>query len=168
MKKVIYSLIILSVVIGSSLAVAQTKDCPDCPKKALSSPLDPNWREFRPPPLAPGEVPDCHRVQFGKQNCRDCHKKETPEAYKQWLGSKHGINNVKCGVCHGDATNYRAYPDRNVCIGCHSYQVKNMPPNALVTNCSYCHKSHWFTIHNINKYKRFAPDRKARFSVPGF
>jgi hypothetical protein len=94
--------------------------------------------------------------------------KETPKSYQEWLGSKHGINNVKCGICHGDATNYRAMPDRNVCIGCHSYQVANMPAGAVVTNCSYCHKSHWFTIHKINQYKQFAPDRPLRFKVPGF
>jgi hypothetical protein len=168
MKKVIYSLIIFSLFIGVSMLGAATEECPDCPKAPLSSPLDPNWKQFRPPPLAPGESPDCHRVQFGKQNCRDCHKKDTPEAYKQWLGSKHGINNVRCGVCHGDATNYRRMPDKIVCIGCHSDQVKHMPANELVTNCSFCHKSHWFTIHKVDKYKRFAPDKIDRFKIPGF
>ncbi|MFC1836552.1 hypothetical protein ACFL2Q_17810, partial [Thermodesulfobacteriota bacterium] len=87
---------------------------------------------------------------------------------EQWLGSKHGINNVKCGTCHGDVTNYRAFPDKVVCMGCHSAQVKNMPANALVTNCSFCHKAHWFNVHNIDKYKRFAPATAKRFKIPGF
>jgi nitrate reductase cytochrome c-type subunit len=168
MQKMICSLIILFLFAGVPVVGAADRDCPDCPKTALTSPLDPNWREFKPPPLAPGEVPDCHRVQFGKKKCMDCHKKDTPVAYKQWLGSKHGINNVKCGTCHGDVANYRAMPDRDVCIGCHSYQVKHMPKLSLVTNCSFCHKSHWFTVHNIAKYERFAPGRKMRFKVPGF
>jgi len=170
MKKAICTLIILVLSVGVSAAAGPTrnKDCPDCPKITLTSPLDPKWKEFRPPPLAPGETPDCHRVQFGKQNCRDCHKKETPIVYDQWLGSKHGINNVKCGVCHGDATNYRRMPDKAVCIGCHSFQVKHMPAQALVTNCSFCHKVHWFTVHSIDKYKLFRAGREKRFNIPGF
>ena len=169
MKIAVYLLPILIVLLGApGPGSTADKDCPDCPKTKLTSPLDPNWKEFKPPPLAPGQRPDCHRVQFGKQNCRDCHKKDTPVMYKQWLGSKHGINNVKCGTCHGDVANYRAYPDRAVCIGCHSAQVKNMPANSLVTNCSFCHKSHWFTIHNIDKYKKFGPGREKRFNIPGF
>jgi hypothetical protein len=170
MKKLAWFLIVLPLILaGAGFSVAQDKDCPDCPPKpALTSPLDPNWKQFSPPSLAPGELPDCHRVQFGKQDCMECHKKETPAAVAQWLGSKHGINSVKCGVCHGDATNYRRMPDKVVCIGCHSAQVKQMPPNALVTNCSYCHKSHWFTVHNIAKYEKFAPGQSSRFKVPGF
>lgn len=144
-------------------------DCPDCPKPTLAkSRLDPGWKKFKAPPLAPGERPDCHRVQFGKQSCRECHKKETPAGYQDWLLSRHGINNVKCGVCHGDAENYRSRPDKVVCIGCHSNQVHRMPTNALVTNCSFCHKGHWFTVHKIQLYKRFAPGETKRFNVPGF
>lgn len=149
-------------------AISQTKDCPDCPKPSTTSVLDPKWKEFTPPPLIPGELPDCHRVQFGKQNCNDCHQKETPTSYNQWLGSKHGINQVKCGICHGDVNNYRARPDKIVCMGCHSAQVKNMPAQALVTNCSFCHKSHWFTVHRIAEYEKFGPGREQRFNVPGF
>jgi hypothetical protein len=170
MKKAVYFLMIFSVCLGMSIpAGSQDKDCPDCPKPAATSTtLDPKWKEFKAPPLAPGELPDCHRVQFGKQDCAECHKKETPTGYNQWLGSKHGINSVKCGICHGDVNNYRARPDKAVCIGCHSAQVHNLPAQALVTNCSYCHKGHWFTVHKINQYEKFAPGREQRFNVPGF
>ena len=74
---------------------------------------------------------------------------------QQWLGSKHGLNDVKCGICHGDANNYRAQPDKNICIGCHSQQINNMPQDALVTNCSFCHKAHWYTVHKIKLYRNF-------------
>lgn len=171
MKKAACVAMILTWVLGSAfLCRAQDKDCPDCPKGPVkTSVLDPGWREFTAPPLAPGQLPDCHRVQFGKRTCVDCHQKDTPASYDQWLLSKHGINNVKCGVCHGDANNYRAHPDRVVCIGCHSNQVRDMPANALITNCSYCHKGHWFTVHNIPKYERFSPAKaQERFQVPGF
>jgi hypothetical protein len=170
MKKAAYFCMILSICLAASIPVeSQDKDCPDCPKPAAtSSTLDPKWKEFKAPPLAPGETPDCHRVQFGKQDCMECHKKETPTGYNQWLGSKHGINSVKCGICHGDANNYRARPDKTVCIGCHSAQVHNLPAQALVTNCSFCHKGHWFTVHKINQYEKFAPGREGRFNVPGF
>lgn len=149
-------------------AASQDKDCPDCPKASPTSVLDPKWKEFTPPPLAPGELPDCHRVQFGKQDCAACHQKETPAGYQAWLGSKHGINNVKCGVCHGDVNNYRGRPDKVVCMGCHSAQVHNMPSAALVSNCSFCHKGHWFTVHKIGQYEKFSPGREQRFKVPGF
>lgn len=172
MTKSAYWLMILTLVLGMSLAAsAQDKDCPDCPKRgpAKTTVLDPGWRTFAPPPLAPGLRPDCHRVQFGKQSCMDCHKKETPKSYQAWLGSKHGINNVKCGVCHGDVDNYRAYPGKDICIGCHSHQVKHMPEQSLVTNCSFCHKGHWFTVHNLEKYERFALGKeRERLRVPGF
>ncbi len=167
MKKGMYAVIMVSFFIGMS-AMTAADECPNCPKTALSSPLDPGWQDYMPPPLAPGESPDCHRVQFGKQACIDCHKKDTPLAYKQWLGSKHGINNVKCGVCHGDAANYRAMPDKAVCVGCHSQQSEQMPAQGRVTNCSFCHQVHWFTVHKIDKYKQFAPDRELKFKVPGF
>jgi hypothetical protein len=170
MKKTVLLLMILCLCIYSPFfAAAADEDCPDCPKPATTSTtLDPKWREFSAPPLIPGERPDCHRVQFGKQNCMDCHKKETKASYEQWLTSKHGINQVKCGICHGDVNNYRARPDKAVCIGCHSAQVANMPAQALVTNCSFCHKSHWFMVHKIKEYEKFSPGRENRFNVPGF
>jgi len=172
MKKVVRFLVLLGVSLALGiplLSLAQSPDCPDCPKDTTpKSLLDPKWKEFVAPPLAPGERPDCHRVQFGKQDCMECHKKETPQGYREWLYSKHGINSVKCGICHGDVNNYRARPDKTVCIGCHSQQVQHMPVTAQVTNCSFCHKGHWFNVHKIALYERFGPGRSERFKVPGF
>jgi len=169
MRKAVLFLLMTILGLGVvSFVFASGPGQPDSNVVSPSAPLDPNWREFLAPPLAPGERPDAHRVQFGKQNCQDCHQRETPNVYKHWLGSKHGINNVKCGICHGDALNYRARPDKTVCIGCHSQQVNNMPSDALVTNCSFCHRSHWYTVHKINLYEKFSPGREKRFNVPGF
>jgi nitrate reductase cytochrome c-type subunit len=168
MKKTIYFLMILCLCTYMSTVLAADKDCPDCPKDSTNKSVDPKWKEFVAPPLVPGELPDCHRVQFGKQDCMECHKKETPVSYNAWLSSRHGINNVKCGICHGDVNNYRARPDKVVCMGCHSMQVKNMPAQALVTNCSYCHKGHWFTVHKVKDYEKCSPGREQRFKVPGF
>jgi hypothetical protein len=169
MNKIVCFLIILCLCIClTPRSFSADKDCPDCPKEPAKVTLDPQWREFKPPPLLTGEMPDCHRVQFGRQDCMECHKKETPAAYAQWQGSKHGINSVKCGICHGDVNNYRARPDKIVCMGCHSQQVQNLPNMALVTNCSFCHKSHWFTVHKIKDYEKFSPGREQRFHVPGF
>ena len=168
MKKAGHLLLILCVVLGAPISAVTEDKAPQGLQTSTGGSLDPKWKEFSSPPLIPGERPDAHRVQFGKQNCVDCHKKETPVSYEQWLGSKHGINNVTCGVCHGDANNYRAMPDKVVCLGCHSTQVKNMPVNALVTNCSFCHKGHWFTVHKIKQYEKFSTGRENRFNVPGF
>jgi hypothetical protein len=169
MKRVLYICAVLWLCFGLPVSVsAAGPEAADSPASTTTGALDPLWQKFVAPPLAPGELPDAHRVQFGKQDCMECHKKETPTAYKQWLGSKHGINSVKCGTCHGDANNYRARPDKAICIGCHSTQVNNMPAEALVTNCSFCHKSHWFTVHKIAQYEKFSPGREKRFHVPGF
>jgi hypothetical protein len=170
MRNAVYLLIILTLCLGPSMpVVSQDKDCPNCPKGPTTSiSLDAKWKEFTPPPLVPGQLPDCHRVQFGKQDRAECHKKETAVSYNEWLGSKHGINNVKCGTCHGDVNNYRAIPGKEVCIGCHSAQVRDMPKAALVTNCSFCHKGHWRTVHKIQQYEKFSPGRENRFNVPGF
>ncbi len=170
MKSALYLLLVIVITCGLCFS-AKAQGLPtQGPTVDVKKPggLDPKWREFTAPPLAPGEKPDAHRVQFGKQDCMECHKKETPASYNQWLISRHGINNVKCGICHGDALNYRARPDKTVCIGCHSEQVNNLPPASLVTNCSYCHKAHWFTIHKIQQYEKFSPGRANRFNVPGF
>lgn len=170
MKSAVYFFIIVGMICCVSVSLRAADKAPAGGPQALNKPgsLDPKWKEFIAPPLAPGEKPDAHRVQFGKQDCMECHKKETPASYNQWLASKHGINNMKCGICHGDALNYRARPDKSVCIGCHSEQVHNLPPAALVTNCSFCHKAHWFTAHKIQQYEKFSPGRADRFNVPGF
>ena len=52
------------------------------------SSLNPTWKEFLAPPLVPGELPDAHRVKFGKQNCQDCHKRETPKMSPAMVGVK--------------------------------------------------------------------------------
>lgn len=170
MKSAVYFVIIAGMICSLSLTLMAADPAPNTGPQNSVKPggLDPKWKEFTAPPLAPGEKPDAHRVQFGKQDCMECHKRETPANYNQWLASRHGINNVKCGICHGDALNYRSKPDKSVCIGCHSEQVHNMPPASLVTNCSYCHKSHWFTAHKIQQYEKFSPGRADRFNVPGF
>jgi hypothetical protein len=46
--------------------------------------------------------------------------------------------------------------------------VSHMPEAAQVTNCSFCHKGHWFTVHKITAYEKFGPGREQRFKVPGF
>jgi len=170
MKSTLFFMAIATLICGVFFMAAaqQTVEKGNQGEIRKSGGLDPRWREFTAPPLAPGEKPDAHRVQFGKQDCMECHMRETPAHHAQWLSSKHGINNVKCGICHGDALNYRARPDKTVCVGCHSEQVHNMPPASLVTNCSYCHKSHWFTVHKIQQYEKFSPGRTDRFNVPGF
>ncbi len=45
MRKRAFSIITLALTLG--IAVATTAgDCPDCPKTAMTSPLDPNWKDF--------------------------------------------------------------------------------------------------------------------------
>ena len=80
-----------------------------------------------------------------EQECEECHDSEG----KVWLEGKHGLMNVKCGVCHGglDKT-FNAKPDIYRCRGCHADKVadveKKLPKQSR--NCFLCHDRHSVTV----------------------
>ncbi len=74
--------------------------------------------------------------------CADCHKEATPEVFKQWYSSVHGIAMVKCYQCHGTFETFRLTPTRENCAVCHKQMVDKCPVDK---DCWQCHTPHAFT-----------------------
>ncbi len=76
--------------------------------------------------------------------CARCHRDVTPDIYKQWYDSVHGIANVKCFQCHGTYENFRTQPDETSCAACHNAQYLKRPKDK---KCWDCHPAHNFFVH---------------------
>jgi len=76
--------------------------------------------------------------------CAQCHNDVTPDLYKQWYDSVHGIANVKCFQCHGTYENFRVEPDETNCAACHNAQYLKRPKDK---KCWVCHPAHNFFAH---------------------
>lgn len=81
--------------------------------------------------------------------CRECHSQVTPEIYKEWAQSKHGVDNVRCFVCHGDFKNFKKTPSVETCRGCHAKQYSQimLPTGKSDKTCWSCHPAHRLTVH---------------------
>ena len=77
--------------------------------------------------------------------CDECHQKATPDIYKQWFDSLHGIGMVKCYQCHGTFENFNVEPAVSVCATCHEKMVEKCPKDQ---KCWACHKPHSFKRAN--------------------
>lgn len=94
------------------------------------------------------EKPKHRKVGHGK-DCIACHQKLTKKVYAEWYASPHGLNNVKCFVCHGSTgDDFTLEPSMDRCIGCHADQVASMSaPEMDGKNCFSCHPSHRLNPH---------------------
>lgn len=87
-------------------------------------------------------------------DCYGCHVKATPKAAQDWYESKHGVQLVKCFVCHGQPDGkgevvFALNPDVGICRKCHDSSVTNMVNNyGLEPNCVSCHPFHQNSIHH--------------------
>lgn len=88
-------------------------------------------------------------------DCYTCHLKATPKLAQDWYESKHGLQLVKCFMCHGQpdgkgALPFAANPDVNTtCIRCHDTSIQNMSTKfGLAKGCSECHPFHQNSIHH--------------------
>ena len=106
--------------------------------------------------ICTGESPPCTVAAMKKVEhpevdsgleCLDCHADEA----KMWLESQHGLNNVKCSVCHGDIqSNFMAPPPVDRCIGCHADAVASMKTERMSEKtCFSCHTGHSLTPHHL-------------------
>lgn len=73
--------------------------------------------------------------------CADCHQEATPDVYRQWYDSPHGIAMVKCYQCHGTFETFRLTPTRQDCAVCHVKMVEKCPADR---DCWDCHSPHTF------------------------
>jgi hypothetical protein len=72
--------------------------------------------------------------------CQDCHAQATPQTYRQWHQSGHGMATVKCYQCHGTFEGLRTEPSLDSCAVCHSGQWEH----AEGQTCWQCHPAHTF------------------------
>ena len=80
-------------------------------------------------------------------SCVECHTEVTPDIVKDWRGSKHGMMNFGCYMCHGDGVEeFHAKPGTEKCISCHSGQEVNFSKTP-VNNCFDCHTGHTLKFH---------------------
>src|SRR3990172_3929438 len=83
-----------------------------------------------------------------KLECLKCHSSMTPDVVDQWKVSKHGLDNVKCYVCHGEKTSedFVAKPKKERCRACHPDQVKTLSESKMNSiACGSCHSVHQFS-----------------------
>jgi hypothetical protein len=88
-------------------------------------------------------------------DCYECHKKATPKVAQDWYESKHGVQLVKCFMCHGQpdgkgALPYAVSPDPIVtCQRCHDPSMQRMTARfGLEKTCTECHPFHMNSIHH--------------------
>lgn len=77
--------------------------------------------------------------------CDECHQQATPDVYKQWFASLHGIGMVKCYQCHGTYENFKITPAISACAACHVNMVEKCPKDKP---CWACHAPHSFKRAN--------------------
>ena len=85
-----------------------------------------------------------HPVAGGAADCAACHEEATPAQFKAWFDGRHGMNLVRCQVCHGStgADFVRRAPAER-CRGCHGTEVDALArAGGPVKDCFACHAPH--------------------------
>ena len=86
-------------------------------------------------------------------DCYGCHVVVTPRKAMEWNESKHGVNLVRCQVCHGQpdgqgAIAFTRAPGISACVACHSVPIDRMVERfGRRDDCSSCHPNHASPIH---------------------
>jgi hypothetical protein len=86
------------------------------------------------------------------QDCETCHREKTPAVVERWEKSVHGMNSVKCFVCHGSigSPDFTTRPAMSKCDACHSEQVATMKSSLPILQgktCFTCHDPHALNPH---------------------
>ncbi|MEJ2157108.1 MAG: hypothetical protein P8X96_17375 [Desulfobacteraceae bacterium] len=88
-------------------------------------------------------------------DCYTCHQKTSPKTAQDWLESKHGVNLVKCFVCHGQpdgkgSVPWAVKPDVDkTCRKCHDPSIRKMQKKyGADRDCSECHPFHNNSLHH--------------------
>lgn len=83
-----------------------------------------------------------HPDTGGDTDCAACHEQATPAQYKAWFDGRHGMNLVRCQVCHGSTgADFARRAPAERCRGCHGAQVDSLA-KAAVKDCFACHAAH--------------------------
>ncbi|HYG68318.1 MAG TPA: hypothetical protein VD838_11680, partial [Anaeromyxobacteraceae bacterium] len=72
--------------------------------------------------------------------CATCHEGATPAIANAWAASAHGMNLVRCFVCHGSTgADFTASPATDRCSGCHAQQAERVAARPESASCFACH-----------------------------
>jgi hypothetical protein len=98
---------------------------------------------------AKGDGRAAHPKVDATQACEACHADATPVPVREWKSGTHGINLVKCFVCHGSTgADFERKPAVDRCTGCHAEQVASMRGPAMKgKDCFTCHAAHSLDPH---------------------
>ena len=90
-----------------------------------------------------------HMEVEATDTCDGCQAEITPDIHEEWFGSRHGLMNVKCFVCHGAiGEDFMRKPSPERCVGCHFEQVESLDtPFMEGKSCFSCHPSHTLSPH---------------------
>ncbi len=85
------------------------------------------------------------------ETCDNCHADVTPDIVDAWYASHHGINNVKCFMCHGSAgKDFVTQPGTVRCASCHNDWVESMATDFMAgKSCFSCHTPHALNPHKV-------------------
>ena len=103
-----------------------------------------------PPGGGDADEPQAGHVEVEpSDDCASCHVEMTPEIHSAWFDSDHGVNNVKCFVCHGSAgSDFVKRPEPSRCLGCHGEQVESLDGAFMKgKDCFVCHEPHALSPH---------------------
>jgi hypothetical protein len=104
-------------------------------------------KEQKSMPSAKRAVASAQHPQISDgQECSDCHQQEAA----RWTASPHGVNLVKCLVCHGSIEeNFMAKPPVSRCEGCHGRQLEQLKFDSFMKgkSCFTCHPPHALRPH---------------------
>lgn len=87
--------------------------------------------------------------------CTGCHAEITPDLHDAWYRGPHGLNNVRCYVCHGSTgSDFRVQVSTGICGSCHPGPVERLAPPAAADavvvqkSCFACHPPHALSPHS--------------------
>ncbi|MFN3504811.1 MAG: hypothetical protein ACK4Y7_01190 [Caldimicrobium sp.] len=75
--------------------------------------------------------------------CSKCHSSQ----FQAWEKGLHGLNQVRCFICHGDLEKrFEKISQPSNCIMCHEAKVNDLSKNKEYKNCFDCHKGHTLEV----------------------
>ena len=105
-------------------------------------------------------------------DCYECHLKATPKVAQDWYESKHGVQLVKCFMCHGQPDGKGSLPfaakpaRRHHLHRCHDTSIQEMEAKyGLQPRLLECHPFHQNSIHHHLREAEVEED--AGLSQPG-
>lgn len=79
--------------------------------------------------------------------CATCHARVTPAVAQAWNAGPHGLNLVRCFVCHGSTgSDFVATPNTDGCAGCHAAKVAEVAARTEAAGCFSCHAPHGLAV----------------------